>query len=71
MKKYEYIMANLEARLIGILIGVGAIVLGGIIMKTSFDWSAFGSFGLFVGGVCIWTALFYDDPKLSKKRRGR
>lgn len=72
-KKYEYIMANVEARIIGILIGIAAIVLGGIIMKASFDWSAFGSFGLFVGGVFLWVALFYNDPKVytKKKRRGR
>ena len=71
--KYEYIRANVEARVIGMLIGVGAIVLGGIIMKASFDWSAFGSFGLFVGGVFLWVALFYNDPKVytKKKRRGR
>ena len=73
-KKYEYIRANIEARLMGLIIGIGLSTAGGIIMKTSYDWSVFGSGILFVGGVCIWAALFYNDPAITrnkKKRRGR
>lgn len=73
-KKYEYIRANIESRLMGLIVGIGLSTAGIGIMRASYNWSVFGSGILFVGGVCLWVALFYNDPKISKpkkKRRGR
>ena len=73
-KRYDYIKANIESRIMGLIIGIGLSTAGVGIMKTSYDWSVFGSGILFVGGVCIWAALFYNDPAITKnkkKRRGR